>query len=121
MRAMKRAVIIALAVLAALAAAPADVVSRVRAWRTEHEKAILHELFGFLSIPNVATDAANIKRNAEALTRMFEKRRFAPDIVPTAARRRSSSPSGGCRTCDERSRSTSTTTASRSTHRNGST
>ena len=82
MRAMKRVTVLAFAV-ALSAAAPADVVRQVRDWRTQHEKAILTELFAFLSIPNVATDQANIKRNADALTRMFEKRRFAPEIVAT--------------------------------------
>lgn len=80
---MKRAVLLLVA-LAALAAAPADVAGPVRAWRTQHEKAILHELFDFLGIPNVASDTANIRRNAEALTRMFERRRFAPEILATA-------------------------------------
>ena len=80
---MKRTILAALA-LAAAAAAPADVTAQVRAWRTQHEKDILRELYDLVSIPNVATDAANIRRNAEALTRMFEKRRFAPEIVPTA-------------------------------------
>ena len=58
-------------------------VARVRAWRVEHEKAILSELFDFLSIPNVATNQSDIRKNAEALARMFEHRRFAPEILPT--------------------------------------
>ncbi len=80
---MKRVCLIAIAA-AVLAAAPADVVAKVRAWRSAHERDVLSELFTFVSIPNVASDAANIKRNADALTRMFERRRFAPEIVPTA-------------------------------------
>ena len=80
---MRRTLLAALA-LAAMAAAPADVVPRVREWRTQHERQILRELYDFVSIPNVAGDAPNIRRNAEALTRMFERRRFAPEIVPTA-------------------------------------
>jgi acetylornithine deacetylase/succinyl-diaminopimelate desuccinylase-like protein len=64
-------------------AAPDDTVARVRAWRAEHEKAILRELFEFLSIPNVASNQADIQRNADALTRMFERRRFAPEILKT--------------------------------------
>jgi acetylornithine deacetylase/succinyl-diaminopimelate desuccinylase-like protein len=64
-----------------VAAAPADVVTQVRAWRVQHEKQILRELFDFLAIPNVAADAANIKRNADALARMFERRRFAPELI----------------------------------------
>jgi acetylornithine deacetylase/succinyl-diaminopimelate desuccinylase-like protein len=66
----------------ALAAAD-DTTSRVRAWRMDHEKQILLELFDFLSIPNVASNAADIQRNADALVRMFEQHRFAPETVPT--------------------------------------
>jgi len=68
----------------ALVAAQPPTIAKVREWRTQHEKAILGELYEFVSIPNVATDAPNIRRNADALARMFERRRFAPEIVPTA-------------------------------------
>jgi acetylornithine deacetylase/succinyl-diaminopimelate desuccinylase-like protein len=83
MRAMKWLIIVVLAIAAA-AATPVEVVTQVRGWRTQHEKQILRELYDLLSIPNVATDTVNIKRNAEALTRMFERRRFAPEILTTA-------------------------------------
>src|SRR5262245_29139944 len=66
-----------------LGATTQETVTQVRAWRVEHEKQILLELFDFLSMPNVAASAGDIQRNAEALTRMFEHRRFAPEIVPT--------------------------------------
>ena len=79
---MKRTLAVVLAI-ATLAAAPADTIARVREWRTQHERDILRELFDLLSIPNVAADQANIKRNADALTRMFERRRFAPEMLPT--------------------------------------
>jgi hypothetical protein len=55
-----------------------DAVGRVRAWRAQHEPQILRELFDLVSIPNVASDKDGIARNAQALTRMFEKRRFLP-------------------------------------------
>jgi acetylornithine deacetylase/succinyl-diaminopimelate desuccinylase-like protein len=64
-------------------AAPDDAVSRVRAWRAQHEPQILRELFDLVAIPNVATDTGGIARNAEALTRSFERRRFLPEIVQT--------------------------------------
>jgi acetylornithine deacetylase/succinyl-diaminopimelate desuccinylase-like protein len=60
-----------------------DTTARVRAWRVQHQQQILDELFGLLSIPNVADKPDDIARNAAALTRMFERRRFAPDTVPT--------------------------------------
>ena len=79
-----RRLVSALAAALLLAAAPADVVTQVRAWRQQHEKEILRELFDLLSIPNVAADAPNIKRNADALARMFERRRFAPELIAGA-------------------------------------
>src|SRR6185436_8593992 len=61
-----------------------DTAARVRAWRAQHEPQILRELFDLVAIPNVASDKPNIARNAQALTRMFEKRRFLPDTIPTS-------------------------------------
>jgi acetylornithine deacetylase/succinyl-diaminopimelate desuccinylase-like protein len=61
-----------------------DATARVRAWRAQHEPQILRELFDFVAIPNVASDQPNIARNAQALTRMFEKRRFLPDTIATS-------------------------------------
>ena len=83
MTTMKR---LAVTVIAALlvGATTQETVARVRTWRAEHEKEILRELFGFLSIPNVAANKGDIQKNAEALTRMFERRRFAPEVLPTA-------------------------------------
>jgi len=68
---------------AALAVQAQDTTARVRAWRVQHEQQILDELFGFLAIPNVADKPDDIQKNVEALTRMFERRRFAPDAVAT--------------------------------------
>src|SRR5262245_8837303 len=79
---MKRALLGCLAAMA-LAATTQDPVARVRGWRVEHETPLLRELLDFLAIPNVASNAADIKRNADALMRMFERRRFAPETVPT--------------------------------------
>ena len=59
-------------------------VARVRAWRAQHEPQILRELFDLVAIPNVASDKADIARNAQALTRMFEKRRFLPETIATS-------------------------------------
>jgi len=75
-----RALILLLCGAATLAAAD-DTTSRVRAWRMDHEKQILLELFDFLSIPNVASNTADIKRNADALVRMLEQHRFAPETI----------------------------------------
>ncbi len=74
----------AVAVAAAAALTAQNPTSRVREWRAQHEQDILRELFEFLSIPNVASNQDDIARNAQALTRMLERRRFLPEIVPTA-------------------------------------
>src|ERR1044072_8761814 len=57
---------------------------RVRPGRWQHEPQILHELFDLVAIPNVASDKDGIARNAQALMRMFEKRRFLPETIATA-------------------------------------
>jgi len=90
-----------------------------RAWRTAHEQAILAEFMTFLAKPNLARDTENIRKNAAAVSAMFEKRGVktrllevpgAPPVVfgeipsPTP-----SAPSPSMRTM----------TASRSTPRNG--
>ena len=57
-----------------LSAGPATVVKNSRAWRANHEREILAEFAELLSIPNLANDAPNIQRNAEAIRMMCEKR-----------------------------------------------
>ena len=79
---MTRVIILLLAVAAGAAADTTS--ARVRAWRLDHEKQILLELFDFLSIPNVAANKGDIERNAQALTRMFEHRRFLPERIATS-------------------------------------
>jgi acetylornithine deacetylase/succinyl-diaminopimelate desuccinylase-like protein len=70
------AVALALAVplAPARAAAPAHAETPVRAWRRQHETAILREFAGLLAIPNVASDSLNIRRNADTLVAMLERR-----------------------------------------------
>lgn len=53
---------------------PAAVAKQTRAWRVNHEKEILAEFADLVSIPNLANDAPNIQRNAEAIRAMCEKR-----------------------------------------------
>jgi acetylornithine deacetylase/succinyl-diaminopimelate desuccinylase-like protein len=65
-------------------AAADDAMVRVRAWRAAHEMQILRELAGLLSLPNVAANKADIEKNAQALTRMFERRRFLPESIATS-------------------------------------
>jgi acetylornithine deacetylase/succinyl-diaminopimelate desuccinylase-like protein len=46
----------------------------VRAWREANERAILAEYVSLLAIPNLASDSANIGRNAERIAAMLERR-----------------------------------------------
>ncbi len=75
---------LALALAMAVVLAAQDTVGRVRAWREQHEPQVLRELFDLVAIPNVASDKDGIARNAQALTRMFEKRRFLPETIATS-------------------------------------
>jgi acetylornithine deacetylase/succinyl-diaminopimelate desuccinylase-like protein len=45
-----------------------------RAWRQQHERAIVDEFVTLLSIPNIASDRPNIQRNAAAIVGMMERR-----------------------------------------------
>ncbi len=75
--------VMACGVLVALSATPDSTVTQVRAWRTQHETAILRELFELLSLPNVATNQGDMARNADALTQMLARRRFTADLLAT--------------------------------------
>ena len=70
---------LALVVLATplLLAAPSADVRRVREWRAKHERQILAELMRLVAVPNLAVNRADIAKNADLLTSMFEKRGFA--------------------------------------------
>ena len=50
-------------------------------WRMSHEKAIIGEFFELLAIPNIASDRANIQRNAEAIADMMRKRGVTPQLL----------------------------------------
>jgi acetylornithine deacetylase/succinyl-diaminopimelate desuccinylase-like protein len=61
--------------------------AKVRSYATAHDADITHELGNFLAIPNLASDAANIRRNADLLIRMMTARGIAARTLE--------SPSGG--------------------------
>ena len=58
---------------------PASIAAR--AYREKHERAIIDEYFSLLSIPNIATDRENIRRNGEAISAILEKRGVKPKLV----------------------------------------
>ncbi|HUJ33366.1 MAG TPA: M20/M25/M40 family metallo-hydrolase [Candidatus Acidoferrum sp.] len=50
-------------------------------WRQQHERQIVDEFATLLSIPDIASDRANIQRNAETIAEMMEKRGIEPRLV----------------------------------------
>ncbi|HLX83359.1 MAG TPA: M20/M25/M40 family metallo-hydrolase [Terriglobales bacterium] len=73
--------------LVVLAQTPKDAADT---WRTAHEAQILQEFTGLLFIPNVANDAENIRRNADTLVQLLQRRNvnakllLAPGANPVA-------------------------------------
>ena len=75
----------------ARAAAPARgdaaaVAAAVRDYRSAHQYEIIREFAEFLAIPNIASDAPNIARNAERLGQMLEARGIHPQMLPLPGR-----------------------------------
>ena len=68
---------------AVIAAQPADLRSRVGAYVEANQKQIVGELLELLSIPNVAADQANIRRNAEHLRALLTRHGVAAEILET--------------------------------------
>ena len=58
-----------------------DAAKAARSWREAHEREILSSFVEFLSIPNVADDPANIRRNAEYLRSSLERRHLATRLL----------------------------------------
>jgi len=59
-------------------------VPKVRSWVTANQQPLTQELLELLTIPNVAADRANVRRNAEHLRALFEKRGFTVELLETA-------------------------------------
>jgi acetylornithine deacetylase/succinyl-diaminopimelate desuccinylase-like protein len=66
--------------------APAQVVQEVRDYRMDNESRIVRELSEFLSIPNIASDAPNIQKNAAHLVEMLEARGIETHLLPISGR-----------------------------------
>ena len=66
-----------------LSAAPSPSVVKVREWRATRERQIVAELMQLVSLPNIAANQADILKNADALTMMFEKRGFSVARIAT--------------------------------------
>lgn len=73
-----------LAIATSVLADPATIAKQTRAWRQHHEQQILGEFAELLSIPNLASDAPNIQRNAEAIRALCEKRGLTVKLLTMA-------------------------------------
>jgi acetylornithine deacetylase/succinyl-diaminopimelate desuccinylase-like protein len=79
--------VVTLAVLLSATTTRAQPASDLRAaaggWVSAHQPQIVKELVDLLSIPNVASDRANIRRNAEHLRGLFAARGFKAELLET--------------------------------------
>src|SRR5256885_2235260 len=60
--------------------------SPIRDYRRAHERQILDEFTHLLTIPNVAADRPNIRRNAEFILEMMQRRGLGPRLLETGAK-----------------------------------
>jgi acetylornithine deacetylase/succinyl-diaminopimelate desuccinylase-like protein len=65
-------------------AASGNAAASARAFVAENEPAILREFAELLSLPNVASDTPNIRRNAEHIQKMLERRGLAVALLDGA-------------------------------------
>src|SRR4026208_1191473 len=59
---------------------------RTDQYRRVHEREIIAEFVRLLEIPNVASDSQNIRRNAEFIREMMQKRDLSPRLLETASK-----------------------------------
>ncbi|MFL6229629.1 MAG: M20/M25/M40 family metallo-hydrolase, partial [Pyrinomonadaceae bacterium] len=78
----RSALILAIAILSLQSTvATAQTTSAVRDYRRAHEHAIFDEFVRLLSIPNVASDRENIRRNAARVVEMMTARGLSPRLL----------------------------------------
>jgi acetylornithine deacetylase/succinyl-diaminopimelate desuccinylase-like protein len=65
---------------------PKHVIEEVRSYRLANENRIIRELREFLSIPNIASDAPNIEKNATRLKEMLEARGIETHLLSIEGR-----------------------------------
>src|SRR6187431_3189281 len=80
---LRKTLIATLLLSVSISAAPTQDVIRVREWRSKNERQILTELIQLVSLPNIASNKADILKNADALTAMFQKRGFSVKRIAT--------------------------------------
>jgi acetylornithine deacetylase/succinyl-diaminopimelate desuccinylase-like protein len=60
--------------------------SPVRDYRRAHERQILDEFTRLLAIPNIASDKDNIRRNAQFILEMMQRRGLNPQLLEAKSR-----------------------------------
>lgn len=73
--------IVCTVVFSPLSLAQSNVQQRTRDYRQKHEPQILKEFVDLLSIPNIASDEANIRRNAALILEMMKRRGLNPRLL----------------------------------------
>ena len=64
-------------------AGPHDAANHVREWRMENEQLIIDRFAELLRIPNVASDTANIRRNAIHISDMLQGSGYGSQLAGT--------------------------------------
>ena len=64
---------------------PAAIAQQTNDWRRGHEREILQEFCDLLAIPNLASDGANIRRNAAMIKAILEKRGLTTQLLTWSA------------------------------------
>ena len=75
-----------LATLALTVSVAAQSVSRTEQYRRARERQIIAEFARLLEIPNVASDLPNIRRNAEFIRELMQRRGLSPRLLETASK-----------------------------------
>jgi acetylornithine deacetylase/succinyl-diaminopimelate desuccinylase-like protein len=78
---MRRSIVVLVILLAGQSVLAQTGDTRVRQYRQAHEHQILREFVSLLSIPNVASDEENIRRNAALILEMMKERGLEPRLL----------------------------------------
>jgi len=60
---------------------PSDAANQARAWRQAQEQKIIQDFVELLSLPNVASDSPNIRRNAQHISQLLQARQFEVQLL----------------------------------------
>src|SRR5579864_1091312 len=74
-------IVFCVSIVTGLASAQQSPPEAAHAWRVAHEQAILKEFTDLVAIPDVSSDTANIRRNADALVTALERRHVPAKLL----------------------------------------